>query len=155
MARILSTPADLDPSDADAALSGAGVQVLQALDAEGTVEVDVLELLLPPQARHVREVLTLEPAGPIDQDSGMGAWHVNSVDEVHSVLDGQGVMEFVTGAGIISVLVEAGDVVVIQQAEHRYLPLTHQRWAVRWSGTPDTGLQATETGRPAQPWPRI
>lgn len=153
MARLLRAPGDLDEAQARAALLGAGVQLLDAADPEGGVDTALLELLLEPEARFVRDILTAEPPRPGSEASGMGAWHVNGVDEVHSVLDGTGIMEFVTGAGIVSVMVEGGDVIVIQQAEHRYLPLRPQRWAVRWAGPADGGLVATETGRSGQPWP--
>lgn len=69
------------------------------------------------------------------------------------LLRAPGIMEFVTESGIVSVMVEGGDIVVIQQAEHRSLPLSSQRWAVRWTGPADGGLVATETGRAALPWP--
>jgi len=155
MARILRSPAGIDDAAARQALAGAGVQVLQALDPQGSVEASVLELVLQPDARFVREEMTAEPPPLGQEDLDMGAWHVNSVDEVHSVLDGRGIMEFVTQVGEISLLVEGGDVLVIQQAEHRYRPVEPQRWAVRWAGGPDTMLEATQTGRPSQPWPSV
>jgi len=91
---------------------------------------------------------------PEDVDAGMGAWHVNPVDELHVVQSGEGIMEFVTLDGIVSVLVGAGDVIEVRGAEHRYRPLTTQRWALRFSGGPAAELVATETGRGADPWPR-
>lgn len=157
MARILNEPSGIgvrmDEGQARQALIAAGVQLLVALDSEGAVDPAVLELVLPPQARFVREVMTVDPPAIGERDSDMGCWHINSVDEVHSVLDGEGIMEFVTAQGVVSVLVEGGDVLVIQQAEHRYLPLSQQRWAVRWAGDPSTELISTQTGRTAQPWP--
>lgn len=153
MARVMAVDPGILEADARRALTGAGVQLLRAIDDEGGVDTDILELILQPEARFVRGVMTAEPPAPGQEDIGMGAWHVNAVDEVHSVLDGQGIMEFVTAAGVVSVLVEGGDVVVIQQAEHRYRPLTPQRWAVRWAGPAEADLVPTQTGRPCQPWP--
>jgi mannose-6-phosphate isomerase-like protein (cupin superfamily) len=133
-------------------LRTAGVQVLRAIDSDGAVDPAILELVLEPAARAVRAVMTAEPASAGSEDSGMGSWHVNGADEVHSVLDGQGLMEFWTQQGAVCILVEAGDVLVIQGAEHRYRPLTDQRWAIRYSGGPDADLVGTNTGRPAEPW---
>jgi len=152
MARIIAAPDGMDEVQARAALVSAGVQLLPATDADGAVDAAILELVLEPQARFVRDVMTAEPPEAGAEDAGMCAWHVNAVDEVHSVLDGTGVMEFVTGAGIVSVVVEGGDVVVIQQAEHRYRALSPQRWAVRWAGPIDSGLAATPTGRMSSAW---
>lgn len=134
-------------------LRAAGVQVLRAIDSDGGVDPAILELVLEPVARHVRAVMAAEPPTPGAENSGMGAWHVNGVDEVHSVLDGQGLMEFWTDQGAVCVLVEAGDVLVIQGAEHRYRPLTDQRWAIRFAGAPDADLVGSNTQRPGEPWP--
>lgn len=145
----------MDQAQARQALAGAGVQVLRALDAEGAVDASVLELVLDAGSRHVRDVLSATPPAEPLRDQGMGAWHVNDVDEVHSVLDGMGIMEFWTELGAVAVVVEGGDVVVIQGAEHRYLPLTPQRWAVRFGGAADAELTGGPTGRVATPWPSI
>lgn len=152
MARIITAPDGMDAVQARAALVAAGVQLLAATDADGGVDPALLELVLEPPARFVRDVMTVEPPEAGAEDAGMGAWHVNAVDEVHSVLDGTGIMEFVTGAGIVSVLVEGGDVVVIQQAEHRYRALSPQRWAVRWAGPIEGELVAISTGRASSAW---
>jgi mannose-6-phosphate isomerase-like protein (cupin superfamily) len=85
----------------------------------------------------------------------MGAWHVNAQDEAHTVLSGTGLMQFVTPQGVVTVVVEAGDVVVVRGAEHRYRPLTAQGWAIRHSGGPGDDLGARETGRPSGPWPEL
>ncbi|MBU6243615.1 MAG: hypothetical protein KGP12_00220 [Actinomycetales bacterium] len=143
----------MDQAQARQALAGAGVQVLRALDTQGAVDSSVLELVLDAGSRHVREVVDATPPAAPLRDQGMGAWHVNDVDEVHSVLDGTGIMEFWTELGAVAVVVEGGDVVVIQGAEHRYLPLTPQRWAVRFAGPADEELTGGTTGRAATPWP--
>lgn len=143
----------MDEAEARDALRGAGVQVLRALDDDGTVDSVLLELLLEPESRHVRDVLRADPPAPHASHDGLGAWHVNEVDEVHSVLDGTGIMEFWTARGTVAVVVEGGDVLVVQRAEHRYLPLTSQRWAVRFGGPLDGELVPTATGRAPAPWP--
>lgn len=151
MARFIG----IDETAARAALGAAGVQFVRALDDEGTVDTALIELVLPADVRYVRTGLAAEPPTDADSFSGMGAWHVNAVDELHSVIDGEGIMEFWTGQGAVSVLVGAGDVVLIQQAEHRYRPLTLQNWLARWSGTPDSDLGARDTGRESAPWPVV
>ena len=83
----------------------------------------------------------------------MGAWHVNAVDELHVVRSGEGIMQFVTPRRRRQLVVEAGDVIEIHGAEHRYRPLTRQRWVLRHSGGPDAELSATDTGRSAEEWP--
>lgn len=137
------------------ALAAAGVQFVGAIDGKGSVDPALLELILPPDVRYVRTDLAAQPPADADAFAGMGAWHVNAVDELHSVLDGTGIMEFVTPSGVVTVIVGAGDIVVIQGAEHRYRPLTAQNWLARWGGTPDSELIATETGRESAPWPAI
>ena len=83
----------------------------------------------------------------------MGAWHINSVDEVHYVRTGRGLVQFALAEGICSVELLAGDVMIVRKAEHRYLPLESQEWVIRHSGPPGGGLGVRETGRPAEPWP--
>jgi mannose-6-phosphate isomerase-like protein (cupin superfamily) len=84
----------------------------------------------------------------------MGAWHINNAQEAHSIVAGEGVMEFITQSGVVSVLVEQGDAVLIDKAEHRYLPLTEQTWLIRHGGESDFAFEATETGREPQQWLR-
>jgi mannose-6-phosphate isomerase-like protein (cupin superfamily) len=85
--------------------------------------------------------------------SGMAAWHVNERAEAHTVRSGTGLMQFITESGPVSVVLQPGDVIVIRGAEHRYRPLTVQRWALRWPGGADADLGARETGRTADAWP--
>ena len=56
----------------------------------------------------------------------MGAWHVNAVDELHLVQSGEGIMEFVTLDGIVSVVIGAGDVIEVRGAEQDLLGLAAQ-----------------------------
>lgn len=140
--------AALDAAEARALLGAAGVQVAGPADQEAVVAA-----VLAPDERHVRVEVVAEPSP--DTSTGMGAWHVNAADEAHTVLSGTGVMQFVTPQGVVSVVVEAGDVVVVRGAEHRYRPLTAQAWAIRHSGGPDADLGARETGRPSGGWPDL
>ena len=132
------------------ALAAAGVR-LHRVDADGDAPSEVVAAVLPADARHVRAEVDIPVPDAVD--TGMGAWHVNAVDEVHVVATGEGVMEFVTLDGVVSVLVESGDVVEIRGAEHRYCPQSPQHWRLRFGGPPDADLVATATGRAAGPWP--
>ncbi len=133
-------------------LAAAGVR-LHRVGADGDAPSEVVAAVLPANVRHIRAEVDIPV--PDDVDSGMGAWHVNAVDEVHVVASGEGIMEFVTLDGVVSVLVETGDVVEIRGAEHRYRPLTEQHWRLRFGGSPDDELVATATGRAAGPWPSV
>jgi hypothetical protein len=44
---------------------------------------------------------------------------------------------------------------LVRGAEHRYRPLTDQRWLIRFSGGPQADLIPTETDRACVPWPRV
>ena len=48
---------------------------------------------------------------------------------------------------------EPGDIMLVKGAEHRYRPLTDQRWLIRFSGGAEAELLPTETGRLSQGWP--
>ena len=144
MARFLTHP----EAESRAMLAAAGVDLARGVQGElPALAVEVL----PDDERQVRADVEVDV--PEDLDAGMGAWHVNAVDEVHLVASGAGVMEFSTIEGPVGVLVEEGDVIAIRGAEHRYRPLTPQRWVLRFGGPADGDLGATETGRAAGPWP--
>lgn len=147
MARVIGR----DDAEARALLDAVGVRVHTADPETFDAPAELVAAVLPDGSRDVRAVADVEV--PEDVDAGMGAWHVNAVDELHVVQSGEGIMEFVTLDGIVSVVVGAGDVVEVRGAEHRYRPLTVQRWALRYGGGPDAELVATETGRGAEPWP--
>ena len=146
MARFLT----LGEVESRALLATAGVQ-LARVDASGEPDEALVAEVLPEGQRQIRAEADVDV--PDDVDSGMGAWHVNAVDEVHVVESGAGVMEFVTIEGPIGVLVEEGDVIAIRGAEHRYRPLTPQRWVLRFGGPADGDLGATDTGRGSTAWP--
>ena len=145
MARFIGANED----EARALLDAAGV-TLSSVEG-GEAPASLVEAVLPEDARQVRA--EVEMAVPAEPSAGMGAWHVNAADEVHVVRSGQGLMEFVTIEGPVSVILEAGDVVAIRGTEHRYRPLTAQRWTLRFGGPVDAELVATDTGRASGPWP--
>ena len=53
-------------------------------------------------------------------------------------------------------LLEPGDIMANKAGvEHRYRPISEQRWIVRIDGGPDAEMVTTETGRPAGPWAAV
>lgn len=139
------------------ALAQAGVEFHRAtlVDDAYVTPADVVAAVLPEGCRDVREeVRAVVPEGDM-RDHGMGAWHINDAFEVHTILSGEGILEFVTPEGIVSVLGTAGDIMVVRGVEHRYLPLTDQIWQIRTSAEPGTAMTARETGRDSLPWPTV
>jgi mannose-6-phosphate isomerase-like protein (cupin superfamily) len=146
---IISGP---DGVDLEASLAIAGVRFVHAPGDDAPAEL-VAEIL-PPGEREIRAVAVADPPAPGDEHAGMGAWHINAVDEVHFVLGGRGLLQFALPDGVCTVEVGAGDVMIVRQAEHRYLPIESQEWVMRHSGPAEAGLGAQETGRAPEPWPR-
>jgi hypothetical protein len=136
-----------------AALADIGVRFVSS-DHEGEISGEHLEEFLSESERHVRTTFTAQPPSEDSHFDGMGAWHINNAQEAHSIVAGEGVMEFITQSGVVSVLVEQGDAVLIDKAEHRYLPLTEQTWLIRHGGESDFTFEATETGREPEQWLR-
>jgi cupin superfamily acireductone dioxygenase involved in methionine salvage len=83
----------------------------------------------------------------------MGAWHINAVNEFETVVDGEGILEFMTDDGPVAVRLTAGDVMAVERAEHRYRPLTPQQWILRFDDGADGDLGAVDTGRASLAWP--
>lgn len=136
-----------DEERSRAFLSVAGVQILHADDPD--LDAAMADVLGSETAERGR--MTAEP--PADDDAamtGMGAWHVNSGSEFHTVLSGRGIVEFVTDKGPVAVLLEGGDIMAVELAEHRYRPLEAQEWILRFEGDE---LVGTDTGRASGPWP--
>ena len=92
-----------DDAEARALLDGRGVRLHTADPVTADVPADVVSAVLPEDSRGVRAVADIEV--PEDVNAGMGAWHVNAVDELHLVQSGEGIMEFVTLDGIVSVVI--------------------------------------------------
>jgi hypothetical protein len=132
-------------------LADAGVRILTVDSADHD---EVRAELLGADAVHERAQITAEP--PTDDAAaaaGMGAWHINNVNEFETVLEGDGIVEFWTEEGAVAVLLTAGDIMAVERAEHRYRPLTPQLWSLRFAGGSDGELVATDTGRPSLDWP--
>ena len=146
---IISGP---DGIDLQAALAAAGVRFVHAPGDDAPA--DLVAEFLDPGEREIRAVAVADPPAPGDEHTGMGAWHVNAVDEVHFVRGGRGLLQFALPEGVCSVEVRAGDVMIVRRAEHRYLPIEPQEWVMRHSGPADADLGARETGRAPDPWPR-
>ena len=134
-------------------LADVGVRIL-SVDSPDHDEVRAD--LLGADAVHERIQITADP--PVDDDAaaaGMGAWHVNNVNEFETVLEGDGIVEFWTEDGAVSVVLTAGDIMAVERAEHRYRPLTPQLWSLRFAGGTDGELVATDTGRESAEWPTL
>ena len=138
-----------DENRSRAFLEVAGVRLLRIDDPDhDAVRADVLGSDVEPKAEIVAEV----PADDAAASAGMGAWHLNAVNEFETVVSGTGIVEFITSKGPVAVLLEAGDVMAVERAEHRYRPLTAQAWVLRFEGA---DLGAVDTGRAAGPWPAV
>lgn len=142
MARYLG----IHQSTAVARLEAAGVRIL-ATEDPGNAEIRAT--LLGDFDRD-RDTVTVPAAAPADWFEGMGAWHINAVNECHEVLSGEGIVEFMTPDGPIAVLIGVGDTMAVERVEHRYRALTSQEWVLRFAGE---DLTPTNTGRPNDPWP--
>lgn len=130
-------------------LAVAGVRILHVDDPDHD---EVMAEVLGADTEERGRIVADPPASEEDAASGMGAWHINGVDEFHTVTSGEGIVQFITDKGPLAVLLEAGDVMVVERAEHRYRPLTSQGWVLRFAG-PD--LAAVETGRVSGAWPAV
>lgn len=101
----------------------------------------------------VRADVVLAAPDAAAADSGVGAWHINNQHEAHTVVEGTGIIEFWCGDRAVAAVLEPGDIMLVKGAEHRYRPLTDQRWLIRFSGGAEAELLPTETGRLSQGWP--
>jgi hypothetical protein len=138
-----------DDERSRAFLSVVGVRILRVDDPEhDEVRADVLGADIEPKG----EITAEPPADEAAANEGMGGWHINGGNEFETVVSGTGIVEFMTDKGAIAVLLEAGDVMAVERAEHRYRPLTPQSWVLRFEGD---DLGAVDTGRVAKPWPSV
>lgn len=145
---IISGPGGID---LEVALAAVGVSFVHASGED--VPEDLLDEILGPEERQVRAVVVAQPPAAGEENSGMGAWHVNAAHEVHYVRSGRGLVQFALPEGICSVEVLPGDVMIVRGAEHRYLPLEPQEWVLRHTGPDGAELSPRETGRDALAWP--
>ena len=149
MAEYISTVAD--PA---AALAEVGVVFERTVDGDAPAEV--IAALIPEADRQfVRGEMVATPPVEGASHDGMGAWHVNDVNEVHTVTSGRGLVQFVTNQGVVGVLVGEGDVMTVRKAEHRYLPIEDQGWVIRHGAAPDAEMAPVNTGREDAPWPAV
>ena len=143
MARFLT----YDEGRSRAFLEVSGVRILRIDDPNhDALMAEVLGSDTQERGRIVAE----PPADEAAAAEGMGAWHVNAGNEFETVVSGTGILEFMTDKGAVAVLLEAGDIMAVERAEHRYRPLTPQEWVLRFEGD---DLGATDTGRVSGPWP--
>jgi hypothetical protein len=135
-----------------ASLAQAGVQILAEDDPRRD---EILADALGQDSLEDRLTVDIVPPEAGQENAGMGAWHIREQAEAHSVLTGRGLVEFITPDGVVPVIVESGDIMVVRRTEHRYLPLTDQRWILRWSGGPDAIFESTDTGRESAAWSQV
>lgn len=141
-----------DERDARDLLAGIGCRILAEKGADR--QLAMMELL-DDESRFDRGDLVVDPPAAGSEFEAFGAWHVNNVNEFHSITEGDGLLEFWTADGIVSVVLEPGDIMAnTAGVEHRYRPLTTQRWILRISGGANTELVATDTGRENTPFAR-
>lgn len=133
-----------DEASARELLASIGCRILREDDAE---RQQVMEDLLDEHSRFDRGELVVDPPAPDAQFEAFGAWHVNNHNEFHSITEGEGLLEFWTADGAVSVKLGPGDIMANRAGvNHRYLPITRQSWIIRIGGGPDSELIATDTG---------
>ena len=139
----------ITPDSASSRLVALGVEFHENNDE---VPAPVLERVLPSGERHERAVAVMDPAAEGAEFEGVGAWHINAQDEAHLLRSGSGQVQFIDDDGIISVRVDAGDVMIIRQTEHRFRALTPCTWVLHYAGPDGADLETTPTGRDDSPW---
>ena len=112
-----------DEATARALLAAVGVRILRVDDAQ---HADVMAQVLTGAVAERGRIVADPPADEAAAAVAMGAWHVNAVNEFETVVDGEGIVEFVTADGPVAVRLAGGDVMAVERAEHRYRPLTAQ-----------------------------
>jgi hypothetical protein len=136
-------------------LASVGVE-WHAIGQEGSdAETEVIEAVLPEGERQVRGTFDAEPPAAGEEHLAHCAWHRNSVDEGHTFNSGLGIFEFWTQDGPVTVVSEAGDLMVNRRAEHRFRPVTTQQLRLRHSGPVDGGFGYVATVRDQGAWPSI
>ncbi|HEV8025553.1 MAG TPA: hypothetical protein VGP37_11780 [Candidatus Nanopelagicales bacterium] len=140
----------LRPENATDRLAALGVEFHTANDDD--VPPDLLAKVLPAGEQQERAVATMDPPAPGEAFEGVGAWHLNAQDEAHFLRSGSGEVQFIDDAGIISVRVDSGDVMIVRRAEHRFRALTPCTWVLHYSGPDGADLASTPTRRPDSPW---
>ena len=119
---------------------------------EDHVPDHLLALALEEGERETRGEAAVDPPAAGQEFEDFGAWHVNDGNEAHLLRSGTGQVQFVDDGGVITVDVEAGDVMIIRGAEHRFRALTPATWVLHFAGSEGADLVATQTGRQGSPW---
>ena len=142
--------ATLTPGDSSHRLTDLGVE-FHTTD-EDDVPDYLLALTLEEGERQTRGEVAVDPPAAGQEFEDFGAWHVNDGNEAHLLRSGTGQVQFVDDGGVITVDVEAGDVMIIRGAEHRFRALTPAVWVLHFAGPEGADLVATQTGRQDTPW---
>lgn len=142
--------ATLTPGDSSQRLTDLGVE-FHTTD-EDDVPDHLLALTLEEGERQTRGEVAVDPPVAGQEFEDFGAWHVNDGNEAHLLRSGAGQVQFVDDGGVITVDVEAGDVMIIRGAEHRFRALTPAVWVLHFAGPEGADLVATQTGRQDTPW---
>ena len=145
----------IEESEARRRLLAVGTEIVEIGSEGSDLETETVARLLPEGERHVRGVFDPDPPEAGQEYAAHCAWHINSVNEAHTITSGRGIMQFWTEGGPVSLVVEAGDLLVNRSAEHRFLPLTHQLLRLRHSGSVDADFGEIGTGRAPEPWPKV
>ena len=119
---------------------------------EDDVPDHLLALALEEGERQTRGEVAVDPPAAGQEFEDFGAWHVNDGNEAHLLRLGTGQVQFVDDDGVITVDVEAGDVMIIRGAEHRFRAMTPAVWVLHVAGPDGADLVATHTGRQDTPW---
>ena len=142
--------ATLTPGDSSQRLTDLGVEFHTTDDDD--VHNHLLALALEEGERQTRGEVAVDPPVAGQEFEDFGAWHVNDRNEAHLLRSGAGQVQFVDDGGVITVDVEAGDVMIIRGAEHRFRALTPAVWVLHFAGPEGADLVATQTGRQDTPW---
>jgi hypothetical protein len=145
----------LDQDEARRRLATVGTEII-AIGSEGSdVEAQTLARVLPEGERGARGTFEAHPPAAGEEHAAHCAWHTNAVTEAHTINSGLGLFQFWTDAGVVTVVTEAGDLLVNRGAEHRFLPVRHQQLRLHHSGGPDQDFGYVATARPPDAWPAV
>jgi len=142
--------ATLTPGDSSQRLTDLGVE-FHTTDQDDVPD-HLLALALKEGERQTRGEVAVDPPAAGKEFEDFGAWHVNDGNEAHLLRSGTGQVQFVDDGGVITVNVEAEDVMIIRGAEHRFRALTPAVWVLHFAGPEGADLFATQTGRQDTPW---
>ena len=142
--------ATLTPGDSSQRLTDLGVE-FHTTDQDDVPD-HLLALALKEGERQTRGEVAVDPPAAGKEFEDFGAWHVNDGNEAHLLRSGTGQVQFVDDGGVITVNVEAEDVMIIRGAEHRFRALTPAVWVLHFAGPEGADLVATQTGRQDSPW---